>query len=163
MQLQRHTINNITIKITKPMNKKFLYISCPIISLQTSHPELFRVMKFGIVGTIAMIIHYSLYYVLMNIIEVNIAFTVGYFISFLCNYLLTSYYTFGISPSICSFFRFGVSHLTNYLIQISVLNAVLYIGVPAVWAPIPVYAISIPISFILVKAAILWKHSNNTK
>ena len=145
------------------MNKKFLYISCPIISLQTSHPELFRVMKFGIVGTIAMIIHYSLYYVLMNIIEVNIAFTVGYFISFLCNYLLTSYYTFGISPSICSFFRFGVSHLTNYLIQISVLNAVLYIGVPAVWTPIPVYAISIPISFILVKAAILWKHSNNTK
>ena len=55
------------------MNKKFLYISCPIISLQTSHPELFRVMKFGIVGTIAMIIHYSLYYVLMNIIEVKMA------------------------------------------------------------------------------------------
>ena len=24
--LQRHTINNITIKITKPMNKKFLYV-----------------------------------------------------------------------------------------------------------------------------------------
>ena len=73
MQLQRPTINKITIKITKSMNKKFLYISCPIISLQTSHPELFRVMKFGIVGTIAMIIHYSLYYVLMNIIEVKMA------------------------------------------------------------------------------------------
>ena len=30
-------------------------------------------MKYGIVGTIAMIIHYSLYYVLMNIIEVKMA------------------------------------------------------------------------------------------
>lgn len=30
-------------------------------------------MKYGIVGTIAMIIHYTLYYVLMNIIEVKMA------------------------------------------------------------------------------------------
>ena len=139
------------------MNKKCTHAYCSITSLLTEHPELYRFMKFGVVGTTAMLIHYGIYYLLMNVMDLNVAFSIGYFVSFLCNYLLTSYFTFGVSPSLTRFLRFGTSHLTNYLLQICLLNVVLYVGVPSVWAPVPVYAVSIPVSFALVRMALLWK------
>ena len=45
-----------------------------------------QLVRFGIVGTTAAAIHYGVYWLLQHFIEVNIAYTVGYVVSFLVNY-----------------------------------------------------------------------------
>lgn len=122
--------------------------------------RLAEVVKFGIVGTIAMIIHYGIYYVLLPLMDRNVAYSIGYFLSFLCNYLMSSYFTFGVKLSFKRFFRFLCSHGINYFIYIGLYNFFYWIGVPAEWAPLPVYLIAVPISFLLVRFALvsrLWK------
>jgi len=108
-------------------------------------------LRFAIVGVIATAITYALYYVLQKYINVNIAFTIGYIISFVSNFYLTSYFTFKVKPSIKKLFGLGGAHIFNYLLQMGLLNLFLYVGVSKTLAPIPVFAISIPINFLLVR------------
>ena len=53
-----------------------------------------QLVRFGIVGTTAAAIHYGVYWLLQHFIEVNIAYTVGYVVSFLVNYYLSAHFTF---------------------------------------------------------------------
>ena len=78
------------------------------------------------VGIFATALHYGLYFVLQRVINVNIAYTLGYALSFIANFYLTAYFTFGRKPSWRKAFGFG-------------------------GAPIPVFAIAIPVNFLLVR------------
>ena len=50
---------------------------------------------------------------------------------------------------------FTLSHIVNYLLQSGFLNLFIYVlKVPETWAPLPVYAITVPINFILVRTAL---------
>jgi putative flippase GtrA len=108
-------------------------------------------LRFVVVGVIATAIHYGLYYILQKRINVNIAYTVGYAVSFLCNFYLTSYFTFKVKPSFVRLFGLGGAHAINYGLHIALLNLFLYLGVGKVLAPIPVFAIAIPVNFLLVR------------
>lgn len=108
-------------------------------------------LRFLIVGIIATIIHYSIYYVLLQLIDVNIAFTIGYLISFCINFWLTSKFTFKSNPTAKRGLGFAISHLINYALQMMVLNVSIKMGIPEPFAPIPVYAICIPLNFMLVR------------
>ena len=114
-------------------------------------------VRFGIVGTTAMVIHYGIYYVLLPVMDVNIAYSTGYFLSFLCNFLMTSYYTFRVRPTWKRLMRFAGSHGVNYLVYLGLFNFFLWTGVPKVWAPFPVYLIAVPVSFVLVRLAMAVK------
>ena len=119
--------------------------------------RLHEFLKFGIVGSIAMVIHLGVYYVLMNAIDKNIAYSIGYFVSFLCNFLMTSYFTFKVSPTLHRFIKFGGSHLLNYFIYIGLFNLFLLIGLSPKVAPLPVYLIAVPTSFFLVRFSMIKK------
>lgn len=108
-------------------------------------------IRFVIVGIVATAIHYGLYFLLQFLIEVNIAYTTGYLISFIANFYLTAYFTFRTRPSWGKAFGFGGAHLCNYLLHIGLLNLFLYLGLSKTLAPIPVFAIAIPINFLMVK------------
>ena len=45
-----------------------------------------ELIRFVIVGTISTALHYGIYWVLQHWMNVNIAYTIGYALSFLCNY-----------------------------------------------------------------------------
>lgn len=107
--------------------------------------------RFVIVGLIAFAIHYAIYWVLLHWINVNIAYTIGYALSFLCNFFLTSYFTFKSNATLKRGMGFCVAHLTNYLLSIGLLNFFLWLGVRAEVAPIPVFLIAGCINFILVR------------
>ena len=103
------------------------------------------------VGIFATALHYGFYFVLQQAIDVNIAYTLGYLLSFLANFYLTARFTFGRKPSWSRAFGFGGAHLCNYLLHIVLLNLFLGMGVPKPLAPVPVFAVAIPVNFLLVR------------
>ncbi len=108
-------------------------------------------VRFGIVGVLATALHYGIYLALRTVIPVYVAFTVGYVLSFLLNFYLTSRFTFGASPTWKRFTGMVGAHIMNYLLQTSLLWLFIHVRVPEVWAPIPMYAIAVPVNFLLVR------------
>ena len=115
------------------------------------NPVIWEFVRFGIVGGVCTALHYGIYFLLQMAINVNIAYTVGYLLCFVVNFYLTSYFTFGSAPSWKKLFGMAGAHGVNYLLHMVLLNLFLWIGVGAKWAPLPVFAIAIPVNFILVK------------
>ena len=116
-----------------------------------------EIIRFGIVGVAATAIHYAIYYLLLPHIDKNFAYTTGYLISFLCNFFMSSYFTFKVSPSWRRLLRFAGSHVANYILQMVLLNLFCWMGIPEKWAPLPVYAIAVPVNFLLVRLALMAK------
>ena len=52
-------------------------------------------IRFVLVGVFATALHYGIYFLLQKFINVNIAYTLGYAFSFIANFYLTAYFTFG--------------------------------------------------------------------
>ena len=115
--------------------------------------ELFR---FGIVGVLAVAIHYAIYWVLQYWIDVNIAFTIGYIISFFANYYLSAHFTFREDTNKKNGAGFAGAHIFNYFLQLGLFNFFLWIGLSRELAPIAVLAIAVPTNFILVR--FVFKH-----
>ncbi len=111
-------------------------------------------IRFIIVGVLATIIHYGIYYLCKSFIAVNIAYTLGYVISFIANYFLSSYFTFRTNATAKKVVGFGLSHLINYGLHMLLLNVFLHFGVNDKIAPIFVFAIAIPVNFILVRTVL---------
>ena len=108
-------------------------------------------VRFALVGGLATLLHYGIYLALQHFIQVDLAYTIGYLISFIANFYLTAYFTFRSAPSWKKLFGMGGAHAVNYLLHITLLNLFLWIGISKPLAPIPVFAIAIPVNFVLVR------------
>jgi len=120
----------------------------------------YQLFRFGIVGVIAAGIHYGVYWIFLKWINPTFAYSIGYAVSFVINFFLSSFFTFKIRPDIKKGFRFALSHGINYLLHICFLNVFLYLGIPKVFAPFPVFALVVPINFILVQKALTHTKKN---
>ena len=122
-------------------------------------------IRFGIVGVVAVIIHYGIYMLLLlamgidwraaagTSMRTNLAYTIGYAVSLVCNLWLTAHYTFKEKITIKRTGGFVLSHVINYFIHIVLLNVYLWMGVAEWLAPFLVLLIAVPINFILVRTA----------
>lgn len=108
-------------------------------------------LRFGLVGILATLIHYGIYLILNLVIASWIAYSIGYGISFLCNFYLSSVFTFKEKATFKKGIGFGISHGINYLLHIVLLSLFLKLGIKEELAPIPVFTIAIPINFILIR------------
>ena len=106
-------------------------------------------LRFVLVGVFATLLHYGLYLLLNRWMNASVAYTLGYVASFVCNFYLTTYFTFRTTPSWKKLAGLGGTHVVNYLLHIVLLNLYLALGVPEALAPIPVYAVAIPVTFLL--------------
>lgn len=113
-----------------------------------------EIVRFGIVGVFATAIHYGVYYLFLSFFHPTLAYTIGYAVSFCCNYWLSSRYTFRVGLSIKKAASFGISHVLNYLISVALLNVFLMLGVSSQEAPLPVFVLVVPINYLLVKFAL---------
>jgi len=120
-----------------------------------------EMIRFGIVGVLAVAVHYGVYWVLMHWMNVNIAYTLGYLISFLMNYYLSAHFTFHEETSTQNGLGFGVAHLCNYLLHIVLFNLFLWLGFSRELAPFAVLAIAVPANFVMVR--FVFKHFNRSK
>lgn len=114
-------------------------------------------VRFILVGVLATGVHYGLYLVLSPWLDLNIAYAIGYALSFVMNYYLSNYFTFKTKPDVKKGAGFIVSHLINYGLHVTLFNSFLWLGVSKSLAPLPVYAIAIPINFLLVRLALKGK------
>lgn len=115
-------------------------------------PQAQQFMRFCIIGALASMVHYGLYYVLMRLgMEVNLAYTAGYVISFVGNFLATNYFTFHTVPSWRKFLGFAGSHGLNYVLHIVLLNLFLRMGIGKLPAPIAVMAVAMVVQFFILR------------
>lgn len=106
----------------------------------------YEIIRFGIVGVIATIIHYGIYLALNFIMTSWIPYSIGYGISFLGNFYLSNKFTFKTKPTIKKGIGFGLSHFMNYLLQVTLLSIFIKLGISNKYAPVLVFCIAIPIN-----------------
>lgn len=124
--------------------------------MKMSRQMLGEAFRFGVVGGLATALHYGIYYVLKGAVNVSVAYAVGYVLSFIVNFYLTSFFTFGTPPSWKKLVGMGGAHLLNFFLHLILLNIFLYLCISSTWAPVPVFAIAIPVNFLLVR--FVFKH-----
>lgn len=110
-----------------------------------------EMIRFSIVGVLVTAIHYGVYWLLQLVVNVNIAWTAGYVAGFIVNYYLSAFYIFRKKTSVKNGAGFGMAHVVNYLLQMVLLNFFIWIGLSAEMAPVGIYAVSIPVNFLLVR------------
>lgn len=117
-------------------------------------------LRFVLVGTAATALHYGTYWVLRTCVPLNVAYTLGYLLGFVFNFFLTARFTFGSRPSWARLWGMAGANVVNYLLHMVLLNVVLWLGVPSGWAPLPVFAIAVPVNFVLVRW--VFKHKSRS-
>ena len=107
-------------------------------------------LRFCINGVLAVGIQYAIYWILMHWIDVNVAFTLGYIVSFCCNFIITSYWTFHSKPSWKKLVGFSSSHIVNYFVQVGFLNLYIWLDIPKSWAGLLAMGSAVPINFCIL-------------
>lgn len=110
-----------------------------------------EVVRFGIVGGIATMIQACVYWLLVGQLNYAVANTVAYVVSFLFNYVASTHYTFRVRSTAKRGAGFAFSHLVNYLLQTATLSLFIALGMSKQWALIPMFAICVPVNFLLVR------------
>lgn len=110
-----------------------------------------EIVRFAIVGGIATAIQYGVYYLLMDLCGISAALTIGYVVSLVCNFFLTTLFTFGVQPTARKAGGFVFAHLVNWLLQMVCIHFFVWMGVPKSLAPIPMFMVCIPVNFLLVR------------
>ena len=114
-------------------------------------------VRFAVVGGIATGVNYATYVVLVRHFDdlwPSVAYFCAFCVSIVCNFLLSSYFTFRVRPSARRAVRFLAAHLINLVNELVLLEIWLWVGVPKLYAPLCVFAVAFPINFFLVRFAL---------
>ena len=111
-------------------------------------------VRFAAVGAIATALHYGIYLAAWRWLALapGVAYTLVYVLIFAANFLLTAWFTFRTVPTWRRLAGMVGAHAVNYGLHIVLLHLFLWMGVPPEWAPAPVYAVAVPVNFVLVRS-----------
>ena len=102
-------------------------------------------VRFVLVGALGTGLQYGIYYLLLGIfrsqfpgvgILTSVAFTVGFVMEMVCNYFMTSFYTFRVAPSLKNIGGFLMGRALNYVIQLLFLYVMIWLHMSEEWAGI---------------------------
>lgn len=108
-------------------------------------------MRFIAVGATATVLQYAIYWVLIHWLGATTSMTIGYALSFVFNFVASTRYTFKVEANAKHGAGFVFSHIVNYLLQMLTLNFFIWAGVGKQLAPVPMFAICVPVNFFLVR------------
>ncbi len=111
-----------------------------------------EIIRFGITGAIATGIQYGLYVIFVDAVSIapTVSTIISYLLSFICNFFLSSYFTFNSKPNAKKGLGFACSHLVNMGLQVG-LVAIFQSIVGKTLALLPAMAICIPVNYLLVR------------
>lgn len=113
--------------------------------------QLGEIVRFGIVGVLATLLQYAIYWLLIRWLSPTLAMTIGYAVSFVFNFVASTRFTFRVEASAKRGAGFAFSHAVNYVLQMLTLNLFIWLGVAKQWAPVPIFCICVPVNFLLVR------------
>lgn len=121
-------------------------------------------VRFTIVGTIGTGVQYAFYYGFLMLFEsmygmennafwANMAFTLGFALEVIGNYIFTCYYTFQRKPSWKNAGGFIAGRLSNFMVQLGVLNFLIldFIGMDDRWAGIIAIVVAGIVNYFVLK------------
>ncbi len=117
--------------------------------------KLMQFVRYCIVGTVAAGIHYAVYYLLQLMLRGGLwlvfDYTAGYVVSLVCNFFMTTWFTFKSRVSAGKVAGFGASHMMNYAIHIVLFNIFMAMGIHRLAAPVLVLMVAVPANFLLLR------------
>lgn len=121
-------------------------------SLITGKSRISELIRFCLVGGFATVLQYGIYVVFVNAVHVPAvpSTMISYAISFIFNYILSSYFTFHKQPTAQNVIGFSLSHLINMGLQTGIVAIFKGIVGPTL-ALLPAFAICIPTNYLLVR------------
>lgn len=108
-------------------------------------------LRFVVTGVIATITNYGFYWLLLPLMNHSLAFFLGYVIAVVVNYILTTSFTFKVKATKKNGLGFIVSNIINFTLSEVFLNLFIALGISKQLAPIPMYAVCLPINFLVVR------------
>lgn len=125
-----------------------------IKNLINGESRLSEILRFCIVGGLATVIQYGVYVVFVDAVGVKAvpSTLISYAISFIFNYILSSYFTFHKKPSAQNMIGFITSHAINMGMQTGMV-AIFKGIVGNTLALLPAFAICIPLNYLMVRLA----------
>ena len=122
-----------------------------MIDISSHRKQLGEIVRFGIVGAVATLLQYAIYWLLIRWLSPTVAMAIGYAISFAFNFVASTRYTFRVDASARRGAGFAFSHAVNFVLQMLVLNLAIWLGVPKQLAPVPMFCVCVPVKLILVR------------
>ena len=127
----------------------------------TGHlPKKYRsAVRFVLVGALGTGLQYGIYYMLLGVFQqhwpevmilTSLAFTIGFVMEMIYNYLLTSFYTFRVRPNWKNAGGFLVGRALNYVIQLILLNCLIWLHMSEEWAGIAAIALAGVINYFVL-------------
>lgn len=113
--------------------------------------KLGEIVRFIVVGTSAAAIQYGTYLLMILWLQPLVANTIAYLVSFTFNYIASTRYTFRVKSTTRRGAGFLFSHLINYALQTVCLHFFLWAGLSKQAAMIPMFAICVPVNFLMVR------------
>lgn len=123
-----------------------------LINIIRGDSRLSEIIRFCMVGGIATIIQYGVYVVFVDAVRVKAvpSTLISYAISFVFNYLLSTYFTFQKKPTAQNMIGFVTSHAINMGMQTGIV-AIFKGIVGNTLALLPAFAICIPLNYLMVR------------
>lgn len=120
--------------------------------LVTRNTRLGEIIRFGITGGLATLLQYGVYVVFVDAVGVKAvpSTMISYAISFIFNFLMSTYFTFRTRPSTMRGIGFTLSHMINMGLQVGTVAIFKGITGPTL-ALLPAFAICIPANFLMVR------------
>ena len=127
----------------------------------TGHlPKKYRsAVRFVLVGALGTGLQYGIYYMLLGVFQqhwpemmilTSLAFTIGFVMEMICNYFLTSFYTFRVRPNWKNAGGFLVGRALNFVIQLILLNCLIWLHMSEEWAGIAAIALAGVINYFVL-------------
>ena len=123
-------------------------------------PKKYRsAVRFVLVGALGTGLQYGIYYLLLGLFQqhwpemmilTSLAFTIGFVMEMIYNYLLTSFYTFRVRPTWKNAGGFLVGRAINYVIQLLILNCLIWLHMSEEWAGIAAIALAGVINYFVL-------------
>lgn len=114
-----------------------------------------EILRFGMTGGFCTLLQYGIYVVFVNAVGVPavVSTLISYAISFIANFILSSFFTFHSNPNAKKGIAFTVSHLINMGLQTGLVAIFKGIVGPTL-ALLPALGICVPVNYLLVRFAL---------
>ena len=119
-----------------------------------SDSRLSEIIRFAMTGGMATVLQYGIYVVFVEAVHVPpvVSTLISYGISFIFNFILSTYFTIKTRPNRRNMLGFVLSHLINMGLQTGFV-AIFALIVPKSIALLPALAICIPCNYLMVRYA----------